>query len=334
MSGRAGRPVPRRKVLFGLALATMVAGIGAGYRSFTRTRADAVRRLDGRSTVIDTPYGVLEYAEAGTGEPVLMIHGTGGGFDQGLAFGHGLVTRGCRVIAPSRFGYLRSSFPLDRSPGDQANALAALLDHLVIERIAVVGGSAGAVPAAAFALNHPDRCSALVLLVPAMNLTGQDPVEMSPLMQWSVRRLLESDLLFWLALKAAPESLVGTLLATDPALLDSVTSTERDRAFATLRNLMPISQRAKGMLHDAGMAGDPSGLDLAQLCAPTLVLTTEDDRFNTADTARRIEALVPGTSLHVYPTGGHIWLGHDEVVADEIVRFMARHRPSTAKADF
>jgi dienelactone hydrolase len=45
-----------------------------------------------------------------------MIHGTGGGFDQGLLFARRLVDAGYRVIAPSRFGYLRSDFPTIRRP--------------------------------------------------------------------------------------------------------------------------------------------------------------------------------------------------------------------------
>jgi len=101
-----------------------------------------------------------------------MIHGTGGGFDQGLRFGRALMSRGFEIIAPSRFGYLRSDFPAEPSPGRQADALALLLDHLNVDSLPVAGGSAGALIAAEFALRHPDRCSSLILLVPAMNLTG------------------------------------------------------------------------------------------------------------------------------------------------------------------
>jgi 2-hydroxy-6-oxonona-2,4-dienedioate hydrolase len=59
------------------------------------------------STLIDTPCGEIEYQEAGTGLPLLAVHGSGGGFDQGMAFAAPLVAKGIRVIAMSRFGYLR-----------------------------------------------------------------------------------------------------------------------------------------------------------------------------------------------------------------------------------
>ena len=90
----------------------------------------------------------MEYAVAGSGPPLLMIHGTGGGFDQGLLFTEKLAAHGVRVIAPSRFGYLRSSFPADHSSEAQADAFVALLDHLKLERVVVAGGSAGFGPLA------------------------------------------------------------------------------------------------------------------------------------------------------------------------------------------
>lgn len=61
---------------------------------------------------------------------VLMIHGTGGGFDQGPAFAESIITRGHRVIAPSRFGRLRSDFPNDPSSEHQPDAFVDLLDRL------------------------------------------------------------------------------------------------------------------------------------------------------------------------------------------------------------
>lgn len=96
-----------------------------------------------------------------------MIHGTGGGFDQDLLFTRQLLAEGYRVIAPSRFGYLRSSLPTDPSSIRQADAYVDLLDHLQIDRVAVAGGSAGALSAIAFAVRHPARCAALLPIVPA-----------------------------------------------------------------------------------------------------------------------------------------------------------------------
>lgn len=313
--------VTRRQWLLG---AGAVAALGGGY-GWSRYRlavAAAERRVTGHSETLATRFGTLEYALRGTGPPLLMIHGTGGGFDQGLRFGAALGRRGHRIIAPSRFGYLQSSFPSDPSLANQADALIALLDHLGIDRLPVVGGSAGALSAAALALRHPDRCSALVLLVPAANVTGQDPVAMSAVEELAVRALLNSDFAYWTALELAPDRLIGTLLATDPRLMATVSASERARATAILNDILPIHARARGMLNDARQAGHPAKMDFALLSMPVLLISAEDDRFGTAATARQIASVVPGAQLTILRTGGHIWLGHDETVADRIHAFI------------
>lgn len=300
--------------------------LGAGWtvRSAEAARARAERRLAGRSRVVPTRFGAVEFAVAGDGPPLLMIHGTGGGFDQGLRFSQALLRRGHQAIAPSRFGYLRSDFPADPSSERQADAFADLLDHLGIERLPVAGGSAGALSAAQFALRHPQRCRSLVLLVPAANLHGQDPVEFDALQRLVVERVLASDTLFWLASNTMRPTLIRTLLATDPALLDRVSPAERERALAVLEELMPISARVRGLLNDARLAGSPAALDLRSITVPTLVLSAEDDRFGTARTARDIASAVPGAKLVVFPRGGHLLLGHDDDVADAISAFVGR----------
>lgn len=312
----------RRQWLLGVGAGAVIGGSYVWSR-FRRAVEAADRRIVGRSSTIITPLGTLEYAIAGSGAPLLMVHGTGGGFDQGLHFAKKLARLGHRIVAPSRFGYLRSHFPADPSLANQADALAALLDHLAIDRLAVVGGSAGALSATAFALRHPDRCAALVLLVPAANVDGSDPVAMSALQETAVRTLLTSDFAYWAALNTAPKKLVGTLLATDPALLAQVSQAERTRVFDILLDIMPISARARGMLNDAQQAGHPAPMDFSQLRLPVLLISAEDDRFGTAVTARKIAAIVHQAELTILSDGGHIWLGHDDEVAQRMHRFLA-----------
>ncbi|MDQ2092002.1 alpha/beta fold hydrolase [Marimonas arenosa] len=316
----------RRAMLGGLGALGLAAGSYAA-GSFRATLASARRRLTQRSQLAETRFGPIEFARAGDGTRLLMVHGTGGGFDQGLRFGQGLIERGFEIIAPSRFGYLRSAFPDQPSPDNQADAFADLLDHLQIERIAVAGGSAGALPAAAFARRHPDRCSRLILMVPAANLSGRDPVEFTALQQFLVRQVLTSDFWFWSLATLAPERMFGTLLATDPVLLDRVSPAERERAHLILTDLMPIAPRARGMMNDGYFSGHPTDLDFAAITAPTLILSAEDDRFGTAETARLIAARVPGARLVIYPDGGHIWLGHDADLAREIAEFVGPSPP-------
>lgn len=311
----------RRALLSGFA-GLLLGGGGLALGAFREAVAQSRSRLAYRSATLDTRMGRLEYAVAGRGAPFMMIHGAGGGFDQGLLFGHFLRAKGFQIVAPSRFGYLRSAFPDDASPMRQAEALAELLDHLGIDRLAVAGGSAGALTAAEFALRHPDRCSHLILLVPAANLTGRDPVAFTPLQRLAVDAVLNSDWWFWALSRLAPGQMIRTLLATDPALLDAVDPAERKRAETILAQLFPISMKTEGLRSDGFWSGAPAQTRFERIAVPTLILSCEDDLFGTAETARLLAGRIPKAQLLVYPTGGHIWLGHDADVADEITGFL------------
>jgi pimeloyl-ACP methyl ester carboxylesterase len=269
----------------------------------------------------------MEYAEEGAGAPILMIHGTGGGFDQGLAFARPLAHAGFRVIAPSRFGYLRSDFPLDASSEAQADAFVDLLDRLRVERAAVVGGSAGALPALAFAIRHPDRCAALVPIVPATYVPGRAPPRPTPvgaaIIEWGLR----SDLLFWAGLRVAEDLMIETLLATDAALVHAASPAEQARVRSILHEILPISARARGLINDRRLAGDPQPLPIEQIRVPTLAISVEDDRFGTAAAARHIAATVPGARLLMFERGGHVWVGHDTELFDAVARFLREALP-------
>jgi pimeloyl-ACP methyl ester carboxylesterase len=76
------------------------------------------------------------------------------------------------------------------------------------------------------------------------------------------------------------------------------------------------------MLNDAKLAGQPARIDLSKISVPTLVISVEDDRFGTAATARDIAAAVPGAKMVVYPTGGHVWVGREDALWDEVARFL------------
>lgn len=316
-----------RRTLIGLGIAG--AGVIAAAALSDVAYAEAMRRASATcdpalSHLAPGRHGDIEYADTGTGTPLLMVHGTGGGFDQGLLFGRPLIDLGYRLISPSRFGYLRSSFPADPSSANQSDAFADLLDHLGIDRIAISGGSAGALSAIEFAVRHPDRCAALLPIVPATYVPGPDAVtsDAPPPGIDIAMALLRSDFLFWSGLSLLPDAMTGTLLATDPALLKQVDVTEQQRARDILWGILPVSRRADGLINDAKLAGHPAKSALESIAAPTLTISTEDDRFGTAKAARHIAATVPGAKSIIYPTGGHIWLGHDHELFAAIDGFL------------
>ncbi|MBA3910935.1 MAG: hypothetical protein C0524_13935 [Rhodobacter sp.] len=301
--------------------------------AFREARRQAESRLYGQGTVIGSRAGALEYAVAGDGPPLMMIHGTGGGFDQGLLFAAALRRRGFRIVAPSRFGYLGSAFPDDSSPAYQADTLVDLMDHLGIDRLPVMGGSAGALIAAEFALRHPDRCSHLGLLVPAGNLTNRDPVAFTALQRLAVDAVLGSDVWFWSLARLAPRQMIRTLLATDPALLDQVPEAERQRAITFLNQIFPITPKVNGLRNDGLHTGTRSLTPYEKIAVPTLILSCEDDLFGTAATARLMAGRITGSEITVYPSGGHFWLGHDVEIAERIAGFVRGTAPSPSAED-
>jgi pimeloyl-ACP methyl ester carboxylesterase len=317
----------------------LIAGFGTGvalaggalWRSFNREVDDARARSRGRSVVFESRFGAMEYAISGSGPPVLMIHGTGGGFDQGLAFAQPLVEAGWMVIAPSRFGYLRSEFPDDPSSERQADAFVDLLDHLSIDRLPVIGGSAGALSAMQFGIRHPDRCTALVALVPAAFAPDRPaPRPPNALAEAIIAYGLRSDLLFWLGMKVGENQMIGTLLATDPELVGAADPADKARVRAILHDILPVSDRARGLLNDGKLAGSPEPMALDTIRAPTLALSLEDDRFETLAAARHIASTVPNARLVSFPTGGHVWVGRNEEVFAAIDAFLLQETGRTS----
>ena len=317
--------VTRRTMLLGTAIGggVLLAG-GVGVTAAYAAAIDAAKRRVSTATgTVATSFGALEYADVGTGTPLLMVHGTGGGYDQGLGFAAPMIASGYRIISPSRFGYLGSDFPPDPSSDNQADALVELLDHLGIDKLAVAGGSAGALPAIAFAIRHPDRCKALIAIVPASYVPGR-PHTPGPtgFAETAMTAMLHSDFLFWAALGTARDLMIGTLLATDPAIIAAASPAEQARVHDILWNILPVSRRANGLLNDAALASNPAPMDFAKITVPTLAISLEDDRFGTAAAARYLTSVVPGSKLVLYPTGGHIWAGHNEELFGEVARFV------------
>ena len=311
-----------RRALIALGLAGAALGGGFAWSRFRQDLAAARRRVASGSMLVHTRHGLMEFAEEGAGPPVLMIHGTGGGFDQGLRFGRRL-TAGFRTLAPSRFGYLRSAMPADASPEAQADAFVDLLDALGIDRVPIIGGSAGAMSAIAFAIRHPDRCAGLIALVPATHAPGRSlALPPGALTEFIITEGLRSDFLYWLGFKTAERAMTGALLATDPALVDAASPADQARAHAILRDILPISARADGLLNDARLSGAPPPMALRDIRVPTLAIATEDDRFHTYAAAKYIADEVPGARLVSWPTGGHLWVGHEAEVVAEVQRFL------------
>ena len=301
----------RLPIVVSVAAVVIVATVALAFqRDMEAARAATL----GRSQVVDSPWGPIEYADVGSGPPVLMIHGSGGGFDQGLAFSAPLARGGVRIIAPSRFGYLRSAMPEGATVEMQADALDWLMGELGIEKAVIIGGSAGALSATQLALRHSVRCRGLVLVVPALyapdRLPGANAAPDAGT-QRVINAVLGSDLLFWAGVRAAPDFMTRMVLATEPETVKAAPESERRRARSVMFHILPISARKEGLLMDSATAGTPPSWPVERIACPTLAVGARGDLYETdkaaVDAARRI----PDARLVIYPDGGHLWIGHD-----------------------
>jgi pimeloyl-ACP methyl ester carboxylesterase len=121
--------------------------------------------------------------------------------------------------------------------------------------------------------------------------------------------------------------MIGSILATDPQLLRGANANEQERVQRVLAGVLPVSARAKGLESDTRLSSSLGPVPLEKILAPTLAISLEDDRYDTLPAARHIAANVPNGRLIVYPTGGHLWIGHDAEIFDAIVEFISNARP-------
>lgn len=256
--------------------------------------------------VADTSRGRIEYASFGSGPAVLCLHGAMGGYDQGLLLARTIGEPGYRYIGPSRPGYLGTPISSGRSPEEQADLFASLLDSLRVDRVAVMAVSGGGPSAIHFALRHRDRCWGLVLVS-----TCADRLESKPPLSFAIRKLLLRVPGMAAAARrkvlADPES-AARRSVTNPELFDRL---RRDsNAWALLCELQASTtdrmvQRFRGTDNDVHVSRTRS-YPLEDVRVPTLVVHGSADPMvpfeaNGAAFARRI----PGAKLVVLEGGEH-----------------------------
>ncbi len=162
------------------------------------------------------------YVTRGNGPPVLVIHGAGGGYDQGLYLSEVFLGGDFSVIAPSRYGFLQTPLPINATPAAQADAYVCRLDALNISKVDVVGFSAGGPSSLEFALHHPDRVSALVLVSAVVH--KEKPMDFKDKIIHYV--ILKSDFLFWIFKYF--ESNIFSFFGIPPEVQANLTQDERN----------------------------------------------------------------------------------------------------------
>jgi pimeloyl-ACP methyl ester carboxylesterase len=275
-------------------------------------------RITTGGSVIRTSLGPVEYAAAGSGDPVIVIHGAGGGYDQGLLVSEAWLGHGYRRIAVSRFGYLNSTLPANASYALQADIIVELMDSLRIPEAVIMGLSAGGPSSILLASRHPQRCRALILV----SAISREISELSWYHNIALDLVFDSDLLYWVLINYLPSSFY-TAFGIPPDVQANLTPAQHDSISYFLHSILPISMRKPGTAYDRIVR--ELDLPVDSIRSSILVIHARDDNIVPFSNAEHVTEEIPEAVLLAVPTGGHLLIGHYGQIRRTIEDFLT-HR--------
>ena len=280
--------------------------------------------LDERASMVETELGPIQVAREGTGPSVLSIHGSPGGFDQGLIWAQHLRNGGCQLVAPSRPGYLRTPLDSGRKPSEQADLYASMLDALHIDKVTILGISSGGPSAVHFAARHPNKTKALLLDAAVL-------LPISPASSAIERAVFESSVGVWLSCQVAKRwprltaaSVVDALSAglnkdRKRNAVEWITSspTRLDCVVELPTSLAPRRFREPGQRNDESNEINLDPLPFTKVTVPTLVAQGNNDAFPLINHATSAACKISDAELMIVEEGHHglPWCRHIDAVA-------------------
>jgi 2-hydroxy-6-oxonona-2,4-dienedioate hydrolase len=290
------------RVLVGLGAAAVVAGVPA-VSWYRRDMVSAHARVRSHSQLLASPFGDIEFAHGGSGPHVLVVHGSGGGFDQGELMVQAILSDRVHWIAPSRFGYLRSTFHAGATFDEQAHAYAYLLDHLGIDRAAVVALSHGGPSALLLAALHPHRVTALALISAGVASSSDASQQQANRQGDALTWIFQRDYRYW-AITTAFRRPFFRIMGVSNDVIAQLTPDQRRLADEVVERMNPVSLRAAGVRFD-NQAAMPNAR-IATIRAPTLIVHAKDDTLQQYRHAEFAAATIPGARLVGFERGGHL----------------------------
>lgn len=239
--------------------------------------------------IVQTALGRVGYDEAGSGVPILLLHG----FPHDRTLWEAQLAAppaGARLLAPDLPGFGESESAEVPSLDHWADWVAATLEALALERAVIGGLSMGGYLALAFWRRHPQRVQGLVL---ADTRAGADSPEGQ-----AKRVAMQAQ-----ALKEGPAAIAAAML---PGMVGKTTRAERPRAVEYLDAMMRRASVAA--IHDALEAmrtRADSTPTLATIAVPTLVICGEEDALTPVKESEAMHAAIPDAQLAVIPGAGH-----------------------------
>lgn len=194
-----------------------------------------------------------------------------------------------RLITPDIRGFGQSkAFPGTHTMALLADDLAALLDHLGLQKVVVGGLSMGGYITFAFWRYHAARVQALVL---ADTRATNDTAEAREARSANAQLVQEKGAGF------IADQMLPNLLAPSASL----------ELQATVRAMIEANEpsRIAGALYAMAYRLDSTDL-LSQINVPTLLLVGEQDKLTTPDEMKQIQQNIAGSTLVEIPSAGHI----------------------------
>jgi pimeloyl-ACP methyl ester carboxylesterase len=269
-----------------------------------------VDRRAARIAGIDT-----HWLEAGSGAPVLLLHGVGSSSYSWRSVLPELAAR-YRVIAPDWPGFGRSEAPYehDYSLAGQTKWLLAFMDHLEIRAASLAGNSMGGVISLFTAMDHPERVTRLALLG-APTYLGDRPKIMWPLRWPVIGRVYEA------LLGPTLVRLVGRTAYHDPALMTEETVEEYSLSLRRPQGRRAVAEFLRRAIPDDArerMSRYPS------LTHDILVICGDSDAVVSLANAKRFCAEAPRARLLAVSACGHApQEEHPAAVARALSEFFA-----------
>jgi pimeloyl-ACP methyl ester carboxylesterase len=284
------------------------------------------------STVVATARGDVEVVDRGTGDPVLVVHGSPGGADQGARLGEFLGDHGYRVVAPSRPGYLRT--PLDdagRSPDDQAERHLALADALGLERFSILCWSGGGPSTYRLAARHPDRVASIGALAAVSHDYRFAHPHQEGMLTGGFGRWLMAQMV-----RHAPKQVVS-MLVTEEGDLSEEQATElvhhiwedpAKRAFVLALSATVTGDRRAGLHNDEDQFPRIDDLGLGAVAAPVLLVHGTVDTDVAPEHSEHALGALPDADIIRVDGGTHICAWTDPTSAAIQARLVEHLRPA------
>jgi pimeloyl-ACP methyl ester carboxylesterase len=266
------------------------------------------------ATVVDTPQGPVEYATLGDGPPVLVVHGSPGGYDQAEAMARVLARRGAvRAILPSRPGYLGTELAGRETIDAQADLHAALLDHLDVPKVGVFCWSGGGPSTYRLAVRHPERVSAIVALAAVSKAYPRPHIGVSDHLFFGTR--IGNWMMGQMAAHA-PKQLISATFGAEGDLTKEQLEQLTEEVFADpdrRRFVLELDAtvryrggRRDGWENDLKQFGAIESLELERIAAPTLLVQGAVDTDVPPEFSAHAVAAIPGAELVTLEAGTHL----------------------------